>query len=425
MKALKIDDTNIKNLKAEGKVYDKAYGQGFTIRVFPDGRKVARYAYQIAGKRRILTLGTYGRGSGELTLAQLKAEHTAAVGLKVSGVDPAAEREDKKQTIVQERKAQAKADSRITVEKLVRLFEKNYTGVTDSTMSNYVRDLNGRIMDRWADVPVDELRKADLMLWLSEIKKDSVANHVFGSFSVALTFASEMGLIEVNPLIGGKKRPKVKKTRALDYREDVQEIDYDYTELRQFWKNADKCFHPVIGSILKFALLTGKRKSELQGLQWDHIENGVWKIRASDTKAGKVSNLPILPMMQAVLDDMPKRSKYVFPAVRGNGQMPDTAAVNGIRDAIRKDTPMNGMRHFTLHDLRRTLAVHMEDEGFEVSEIKVLLDHKQDTGATGAYLPDNQGRMLKKRTRLLEAWHRKLGGIVGEGVESNVVRLSA
>lgn len=88
-----ITDRQIKALKPRGAAYEMGFGDGFYVRTYPDGRKVARYRYRLAGKTRILTLGDYGRGAGENTLAELLAAYATARGKVAAFTDPALERE--------------------------------------------------------------------------------------------------------------------------------------------------------------------------------------------------------------------------------------------------------------------------------------------------------------------------------------------
>lgn len=108
MEKLEITDKQLQSLTPKADIYNKSFGDGFNIRVFPDGRRIATYSYQLLGKRRVLQLGVYGKGEGKKTLTQLKKAHTAAKVMKTDGTAPASQREQAKTAVIKERHEQAK-----------------------------------------------------------------------------------------------------------------------------------------------------------------------------------------------------------------------------------------------------------------------------------------------------------------------------
>jgi len=79
-------DRQIRNLKPQSKIKDTREGQGFGIRVKPDGTKIFFYGYDspVTGKRRFLTLGEYP----ELSLEDARIKHGEAFKVVKNGGDP-------------------------------------------------------------------------------------------------------------------------------------------------------------------------------------------------------------------------------------------------------------------------------------------------------------------------------------------------
>jgi hypothetical protein len=75
-----------------------------------------------------------------------------------------------------------------------------------------------------------------------------------------------------------------------------------------------------------------------------------------------------------------------------------------------------GVADFTPHDLRRTAATLMSQIGFMDEIIDAVLNHTKQ-GIIRTY---NLNRYDKEKQQALEAWERKLNGII-TATESNVI----
>jgi hypothetical protein len=56
---MELTDTTIRNLKPQQKPYKKSDGEGLHLRVTPEGSKLWRLAYRVAGKQKTMALGSY------------------------------------------------------------------------------------------------------------------------------------------------------------------------------------------------------------------------------------------------------------------------------------------------------------------------------------------------------------------------------
>ena len=107
--------------------------------------------------------------------------------------------------------------------------------------------------------------------------------------------------------------------------------------------------HLQAGNLMKMALFTGMRRSELFKLQWDHIDFERGIITIKDPKGGQDQKVPLNDAARDLFESIPKdKSAYVFPG-RGAKQRIDIhKAVNKIKtDAgLPKDfRPLHGLRH--------------------------------------------------------------------------------
>src|SRR3990167_10500638 len=106
----KFTDNQIKTLKPEDKTYRITEGNGFYIRMTPQGKKAWLYRYYYAGKDQALTLGYYPT----MSLSQARNAYQKLFELLQSGTDPKAHIANL---------VEAKTD---TVKKLVKGWYTNY-----------------------------------------------------------------------------------------------------------------------------------------------------------------------------------------------------------------------------------------------------------------------------------------------------------
>lgn len=117
------------------------------------------------------------------------------------------------------------------------------------------------------------------------------------------------------------------------------------------------------------------RKMELLSATWNEFDfrRGVWMLRGGRTKTGEQIEIPLAAQVMAWLEEVrifACGSEYLFPArrrIRIRGGIarknrfehvsPDTLNV------ALKRLPLNGVEHFTVHDMRRTARTHMAAMG--------------------------------------------------------------
>lgn len=172
-------------------------------------------------------------------------------------------------------------------------------------------------------------------------------------------------------------------------------------ELRIFAERTrDSRLGPVYGSVLRLILLTLCRKSELLLARWNQIdlERGLWEVPAELSKTG----LPHIVYLshQAVeefrlLKAFAGRSECVVPMRNGITEPVTGSALNKAMKRIRW-----GIAHFTPHDLRRTGATILNEQGYDADVIEKALNHAV-RGVRGVY---NRAQYAEQRKAMLQAW---------------------
>lgn len=161
------------------------------------------------------------------------------------------------------------------------------------------------------------------------------------------------------------------------------------------------------------------RKMELLSARWDSLdlEAGVWTLSRERTKTRSSIRIPLAAPVIAWLKEariFAAGRPYVFPArrlvrarqgVAGRNRFehvgPDTLNV------ALKRLPIDGVEHFTVHDMRRTARTHLAGMGVDRFVAERSLNHKLGT-IEGIY---NHHDYFAERAAALSAWAAVLARI--------------
>jgi site-specific recombinase XerC len=192
---------------------------------------------------------------------------------------------------------------------------------------------------------------------------------------------------------------------------------------------------PHLYPIVLCALDTGMRKSEILGLRWSEIRDGMIHLPASRTKTGKARKVPIAKTFGEELQRIKEKQRsksvvslfdLVFQAPRERKYR--RKAKDGERGKLYIVTdPMKDIRaawdaakvkgkidpglHF--HDLRRTFRSHMKMAGVDSFTLNLIDGHANPKIETVYTQLDDEH--LKRAIAHVPMWHKS--GTVGEGKE--------
>jgi len=180
---------------------------------------------------------------------------------------------------------------------------------------------------------VDRLR-----VILLKTKKPSTVRNILERIRALSNFGSKKQLCE--GLSFSIQMPKVN---------NVQTEDLTPGQLTRLLKAIEDDPHVLSGNMMKMALFTGMRRSELFKLRWEDVDFQRRFILIRDPKGGPDQTIPLNDVACAVLESHPRtKSPYVFPG-RGGGPRGDVhKQINRIkkRAGLPKDfRPLHGLRH--------------------------------------------------------------------------------
>jgi integrase len=364
-----------------------ADGGGLYVQVTPSGGRTWVFRYQIAGRRRMMGLGSAAR----LTLAEAREKATEARRMVGEGQDP-----------IEAKRATPTAPSTMPTFADVAgwYIDAHRAGWTNpkhaaqwgNTLAAYAFPVMGGL-------PIDEVGTERVLQCLTPIwtAKPETAGRVRGRIEAVLDYAKARGWRDgENPA-----RWKGHLALTLPARSKVRRVEghasLPYREMPAFWPRL--CAADGMGArALEFAILTAGRTGEVLGALWDEIDMDAmtWTIPGQRMKAGQDHRVPLSAPALALLRRMAtvRQGALVFPGQKAGKPLSNMAMKQALRRMGRDDLTPHGFR-----STFRTWAAEQTSTPHEICE--AALAHTQGDKVVAAY---QRGDLLDKRRRLMDAW---------------------
>jgi len=355
------------------------------------GSWIVRYRFD--GKGRELTLGRYP----EISLAVARGLTMEARAKIQQGTDVA---RAKQQTRI------ARAAAKSFRELADDYMDKTFPRLSESTIKQRRRYIEGPIAARLGAIPAREVTTADVVALLESVgaRSANVAEMVYTAVSEIFKHGVARHVVTANPCsaisvsaICGKPEPRRLRLKLTE------------AELRAILPAL-----PSIGTenalAVKLLLVTCTRIGELTRAEWKdvNLDRAEWFIPDENSKSGKGFTVPLPPCAvewMKQLQTVACGARYVLPArqqrrKRGGEerhfeQRTMNAMLHKLCDGL-KDT----VRRFTPHDLRSTARSHLAALGVPVLIAERCLNHALG-GLVAVY---DQHDYLTERRAALELW---------------------
>lgn len=234
-----------------------------------------------------------------------------------------------------------------------------------------------------------------IMHRLKVSKRWTVNNHII-ALKAMFNKAVEWHYIKKNPV---KKRSRVEINDSKPIR------CLSEAECGRFLA-ACEAFYPECYPMFCAFITTGMRSGELFNLEWSDIDFGRHLIyicnkpgfspKGKDLKSNKAKErmIPLHPMLQQVLNAMPRVSSYIFT---DNGKHFSKQKPRRLLMRIAKQANIKGLTR--LHELRHTYASLLLSNGVRMFALKELLGHSdmKETQKYSHMIPEH----LKLTTELI------------------------
>jgi integrase len=387
-----LSDSKILALKPpkSGQVeYLDAAVPGLRVRVGVSGTKTFVLRKRIAGKNRNLTLGRFGE---RLTIAEARKKARQILSDIELKADPAA--------------ALPKPQRRVVHEHTLNALWPNYRQAKMHlrTLPEIERIFKRHILPEFGDRAADGITRSEITRFIDRIGKRTpvMARNILSQFSAFYSWAlPRLDRLPGNPCRDAGRPPKPKpRERVLSD-----------AEVGALWHVLDGEGHPF-GPAIKILLLTGQRRNEVfeaERFEFD-LDKQVWTIPAARAKNGVAHLVPLSPPVLALVTELldHDRSEKLIPA-RGNweaGPSGFSKAMNRIRCDLEKRLG-EPVPHWTLHDLRRTMATGLQRLGVRLEVTEATLNHLSGSrgGIVGVYQRHNY---FSEKKAALAAWSKEV-----------------
>jgi integrase len=364
---------------------------GFGIRLRAGGSRSWVFQYKIGKQHRRLTMGKVAAISAAKARDRAGDLH-AQVRL---GIDPAAVKAEGRQRAAETFKP---IMERFLARQKARLRPGSYREVMRH-LTSYAKPLHSLPF-----AVIERRTVADLLSRIAGSSGQVAANRARASLSAFFAWAIGEGITTSNPVIGTNKAvAEVTRDRVLSEAE-ILEIwlalrDDDY------------------GDIFRMLLLTGQRRQEIGGLLWSEIdfERRLIVLPGARTKNAREH---LVPMSNEVRDILAGRTR-----VAGRDPVFGRAAC-GFRDFHGGKKVLDkklSLAPWHLHDVRRSVATHMAENGVQPHVIEAVLNHASGHkgGVAGVY---NRATYTAEKAAALTLWADHLRSIIN-GTSRKVVPL--
>ena len=352
---------------------------GFSLRVYPTGRKVFTVKYRYGLKQRRLPIGVHPR----ISLVQARDKALEALRLVDEGIDPAARRRQ----------------LGMNVEAICDDFIRQYARPRNRSWKEAERILQRELVAVHGQRDIREIKRHDILeLMDGAIERGAAyqANRIHSHLRKLFNWCLERGIVEASPVLGTKPPT----------REQARDRVLDDEEIRTVLRACADEPYPY-RQFVPLLLATAQRRGEVSKLRWSEIDIDakVWVIPAELSKNGKPHVVPLNDFALRLLGEVPRfpDCDWVFTTTR-------RSPISGFSKALRHIHAQSKTSNWRFHDLRRTAASGMARLGIAPHVVEKVLNHISGTISGVAAVYNRYGYDAERR-EALDKWGSFLDGL--------------
>ena len=243
------------------------------------------------------------------------------------------------------------------------------------------------------DCKLSDLTPGKVREWLQteSQKRSTQARIAFDALRAFINWADEQekfqGLASLDACSRRIKKENLPQKKAKD--------DCLQREQLKVWFNAVQGLsNPVISAYLQGLLLTGARREELAGLQWDDV-NFRWQALTIRDKVEGERTIPLTPYVDYLFNSLPRRNQWVFSSPKSK-----SGRIQESRIPQNRALEVASIPGLTLHGLRRSFGTLSEWIEVPAGIVAQIMGHKPSATAEKHY--------RKRPIDLLRMWHVKI-----------------
>lgn len=342
-----LTETEIRKLKNPAAPMYISDGRNLYLKSYPTGRRTWQVRTRKGGSWRTVTLGTWP----SMSLAQARARCSELTSAKIPDSATA---------------------SSIAMDWFERVIEPNYK--TPHKIETYVTRWERLFGNR----PIRSISKPEIIAALEDYAKTSpvAANRCRSNWKLMLDFATERGLLDVNPLAGTTNR-------IAGGNEKSRDRVLDDAEIVAMWHDGHE--H---SPLLRFLLTTGLRIGEAQAAHKDHIKGDL--LHVPENKSDRPHWVTLTKLAREQTGDF-------------DGDLFEPRSPTAVQARLRR----TGC-DWTPHDLRRTFATRLAGLGCPIHIVEKMLNHQMQ-GVAAVY---NRHEYEAERIEWAQKWSDVLEALV-------------
>lgn len=414
----KLTDMQIRAwIKAGERFEGRSDGGGLYLRFREADKSPSwRFRYKLAGKSRVMLIGSYA----ELSLSKARdtaKELSARVAL---GYDVAGEKQKRKTEALEkiEQEKHAMRVSALAAEYFERQILPRWKH-PDILRRRIDKDINPHI----GSMKIEDVKPRhidDMLKAIVDRGAPTIATDVLRWTRRIFDYGIKRHALEINPCsafevsdAGGKE---VARDRWLT-REELIRLFQSMRTAKGFSRQNELTF--------KLLLALCVRKMELCAARWEEFDlnNAIWHLPEERSKNGDAIDIPLPPPAIDWLRELHTfscNSAWVLPARKMQNRMIPHIQESTLPVALAKvRAEMPDAQNFTIHDFRRTARTHLAALGVDPVVAERCLNHRI-RGVEGIY---NRHQYFEERKAALTLWASMLVALDnGEGYNVSPIR---
>jgi integrase len=263
----------------------------------------------------------------------------------------------------------------------------------------------------WSGRSIHEISKRDVVEVVTAIEQRGApvaANKALKAIKTFLRWCVGRAVLDQSPAEGV----------PLPSKEVARDRVLDDSELAQVILAARKIGGPY-GGIVELLALTGQRREEVAGLQWEELNlaQRIWTLPKSRTKNEKAHVIHLSEQSMAVLTGADWPAPYMFSLL-------GTKPFQEFSRAKRRLDELSGVTGWRLHNLRRSCVSGMARLGIAPHIADKILNHQAGiiSGVAAVY---QRHDFLAERRTAVEKWGAHIGGVLAMMSQEGRIDLKA
>lgn len=379
-----LTDVKIRQAKPGDAPIKMTDGGGLVLEVRPNGSKLWRYRYRLAGKENLFAIGSYP----EISLADARAERDAARVHVKAGRHPSHVRQTEKAQQLAENRNTFKAVAEEWIAQRLSKRTERYRDQISRAFESNVYPFIGRL-------PMREITAAhvlDVIRRMDERGASAYALQVRQWISAVFCFGVVTLRADADPAAavrGAVERGEISHSRPMSR----EQLGIYMAAVKRY-----KGFRVTVIALQLLPLLF-TRTVELRAARWSEfdLDDALWVVPAERMKKRRIHLVPLPSQAVALLKELRQVTggELLFPGLKDPTRPLSPTTLNRAMEYL-------GLKGWHCHDFRATANTHLEEsKRFRTQVIDMQMARKDKDKTRAVY---NHAKYLEERREMMQFW---------------------